>query len=200
MGYVSAEMRATDQKIFLEEHIPYRLGNLEACLHALRILNSEPPTRSVILQFDTGHEMRGRVAMVTNAWVETGIITCRTMLDFLEGKTGKRQKDDITICSFSCPDGQHLAPILREKIVAAGPSDVSPEFTSRALRYAYRAANKAVAHLTRAEVRDLEAVEFYQTACLTLLKAVHVYLYDALGIRRPPSIIRDFRRSDEPGL
>lgn len=108
-------MNTFDQKNFLDVHIPYRLGNLDACFHALRILNSEPRTHSVTLRFDTGHEMRGRVALVTNAWVETGIITCRTMLDFLEGKTGKGHKDDITICSFSRQDGQHLAPVLREK-------------------------------------------------------------------------------------
>jgi hypothetical protein len=193
-------MNTFDQKSFLEEHIPYRLGNLDACFHALRILNSEPRTRSVTLRFDTGHEMRGHVALVTNAWVETGIITCRTMLDFLEGKTGTGHTDDITICSFSRHDGQHLAPVLREKIVASGPEEVSSEFTSRALRFAYRAANKAVAHLTRAKVQDPEAVQFYQTACLTLVRAVHFHLYDALGIPRPPSMIREFRRSEEPGL
>jgi hypothetical protein len=193
-------MNAFDQKSFLEEHIPYRLGNLDACFHALRILNSEPPTRAVTLRFDTGHEMRGRVALVTNAWVEMGIITCRTMLDFLEGKTARGHADDVTICRFSRHGGQHLSPVPCERIVASGPSDVAPEFTHRALGYAFRAANKGVAHLTVAEIQDSEAVELYQTACLTLVRAVHVHLYDALGIPRPPSIIREFRRSEEPGL
>lgn len=193
-------MKNFDPKPFLEKHIPYRLGNLDACFHALQILNSEPRTSSVVLKFNTGHEMRGHVALVTNAWVETGIITCRCMLDFLEGKTSKGRSDDITICSFSCRGAKPLERVSRERIVGAGPKEISPEFTNRAIRFAYQAANKGVAHLTTQEFQDPEAVELYQTACLTLKAAVHVHLYDALGITPPPSTIRDFRRSEEPGL
>ena len=193
-------MNTFDQQTFLDEHIPYRLGNLDALFHALRILNSEPRTRSVILRFDTGHEIRGGVSLVTNAWVETGIITCRTLLDFLEGKTAKGHNDDVTICSFSREDGQHLAAVPREKIEDSRPSEVTSEFALKAFKFAYQAANKGVAHLTVEEFQTPEAVELIQTACLTLKAAVHIHLYDALGIPRPPSMIRDLHRSAEPGL
>lgn len=193
-------MKNFDPKPFLDEHIPYRLGNLDACFHAFRILLSEPCPSSVLVRFNTGHEMRGGVPLVTNAWVETGIITCRAVTNFLEGKKSKRWDDDITIRSFVGKGGQHLAAVTRDEIVPLRPSNVDSDFARRALDFAYQAANKGVAHLTKQEFQDPEAVELYQTACLTLKTAVHVHLYDALGIARPPSTIRDFRRSDEPGL
>lgn len=117
-----------------------------------------------------------------------------------DGKTGNGHDDDITICCFSCQGGQRLASIPRHEIVDSGPDGVSPEFTSRALRFSYRAASKAVAHLTKAKTEDPEAIELYQTACLTLKRAIHVHLYDVLGIHRPPSMIRDIRRCEPPGI
>ena len=189
-----------DQQTFLEEHIPYRLGNLDTCFHALRILNSDPQTHTVTLQFDTGHEMRGGVQSVTNAWVECGIITCRTIHDFLTGGMKKKYPDDVTLDRFCKPDGNSLPLVNRRQILGCRPASVSQEFAEASLEFALRAASKAVAHLTAGDFSVDQPVAAYQTACLTLKSTVLVHLYDALGISRPASIIRDIRRSDNPPL
>ncbi|MEI8309430.1 MAG: hypothetical protein WCH98_01610 [Verrucomicrobiota bacterium] len=174
----------------LETDIPYRLGHLDYFFHALKILTSDPPVSSVFLQFDTGHEIRGRMSVVTNAWVETGIITCRVIADFLEGKVHPKYPDDVTIMHFEGSDGTNLKSLSRGCIVEAGPSEFSREFIARSIEFALNAADKAVAHLTLADISDPEDVLLYQAACRTLKSAIHIHLYDALGEPRPQSPMR----------
>jgi hypothetical protein len=97
-----------NQREFLDEHIPYRLGNLDLFYYALRIMLSEPAPQEVRMIFDGGHEVRGPYWVFTNLAVETGIITCRVLLEFLEAKSS--HKDDVLITMFRPPNGVNLPP------------------------------------------------------------------------------------------
>jgi hypothetical protein len=75
-----------DQREFLDEHIRYRLANLDLFDHSLRIILSEPAPRDVRITFDGAHELRGPYRIFTNLAVEAGLINCRSLLEFLEAE------------------------------------------------------------------------------------------------------------------
>jgi len=64
--------------------------------------------------FDTGHTLSGSFGAFTNPAIETGLITCRALLEFLAAKESKncKHKDNVWITSFERPDGRNLEPVF----------------------------------------------------------------------------------------
>jgi hypothetical protein len=189
-------MGTFDQKRFLNEHIPYRIHCLEACFHALRIIIADPPATSVKIKFDMGYEMVGPLALVTNGWIEHGLITCRVMHNFLTGNKGKRRKDDITIDQFVKNNGESLPLVKIEDIADFRPEYLSRDFVIKAIDFTLLHASKTVAHITDAEIAEGQDVECIQAACLTLITAIHVNLYDALGLQKPIPLVQESKRNE----
>jgi hypothetical protein len=47
--------------------------------------------------------------MITNSWIETGILTCRLLIKFLEAKPSNHH-DDVLITMFKDAKGENLSP------------------------------------------------------------------------------------------
>lgn len=144
---------------------------------------------------DTGHELRGPLGIFTNGWVETGLATCRVLLDFLETSLPKR-KGDVVITMFRDRCGSNLDMVPRESTAKLHPSDITDSMTLQALNFAHQAASKRVAHLTFGGPESEEENELCQIASLAIREAVGRYLYERLGMIAPSSIITDFKISN----
>jgi hypothetical protein len=120
--------------LFLKEHIPYRLGNLDLFYHALRIMVSNPPSGAARVQFDGGHELQGPFWMIINSWIETGILTCRLLINFLEAKPS-RQHDDVLSTMFWDAKGTSLKRVSVGAISRFRPKGVSEDQTLEALNF-----------------------------------------------------------------
>jgi hypothetical protein len=198
------EAMSFDQREFLDEHIPYRLGNLELFYHALRVKLSEPAPQKVKMIFDTGHEIQGPYWIFTNLATEAGILVCRTLLEFLEAKP--KYKDDVLITMFKHLDGRNLRSVSLSDVAKFHPPDFSESKTLEALKFTRRAADKAVAHLTLGPSQEEEIqryqdeeIQRYQVSCLAIRAAIEHYLYEKLGHPVPPRIIEDVRRGELDG-
>jgi hypothetical protein len=188
-----------DQDAFLNEHIPYRLGNLDLFYHALRIMMSDPRPVSARVQFDEGHEMQGPFWMVTNSWIETGMLTCRLLIDFLGGKASNFP-DDVLITMFKDAKGESLKGVPVEAISEFCPKGISRDQTLEALKFTRKAADKRVAHLTAGASERPDEIQLYQIATMAIHHAVSYHLYERLGLPPPGQIITDIRRGDQGAL
>jgi hypothetical protein len=123
----------------------------------------------------------------TNLAVETGIMTCRVLLEFLEAK--KNYKDDVLITMFQRPNGENLASVPLSQVAKFPPPEVSESKTFDALKFSKRAANKAVARLTFGPPQqEGEEIQLYQVSCLAIRAAIEHHLYEKLGLPAPPKI------------
>lgn len=188
-GTCQPSERAFDQQEFLQEHIPYRLQLLEAGFHSLMLLRSLPAEkRRIQVDFENGHRMVGGVAILTNAWLESGLMACRSMRDFLLGN-GKRYTDAVTVDMFHDTSGAPLSTISDEDLAACDPNKHPCEFVLESIRRAKLASDKAVAHLSFTDVRSDDDAVRYQVALEAVREAVLVYLYDRLRVTRPSRAI-----------
>ena len=184
-----------DQDDYLTIHIPYRLGNLDLFYHALRIIVSDPQPVSARVQFDGGHEIQGPLRMITNSWFETGILTCRLLIDFLEGKRSN-YPDDVIITMFTDAKGDSLKGFPVEAISQFCPKGIPRARTLDALKFTRKAADKRVAHLTWGASERPDEIELYQIAAIAIHTAIGYYLYEPLNLPRPGRIVTNIRRSD----
>jgi hypothetical protein len=184
-----------NQDAFLNVHIPYRLANLELFSHALRIVLSQPQPQSARVTLDIGHEIRGPFWILTNPWVETGILTCRLLVKFLEAKPSKHE-DDVLITMFKDSDGGTLDAVSLETIVRFGPVEISENKALAALKFTCMAADKRVAHLTFGSPENDEELLLYQITSIAIHGAIGYYLYKRMGLNVPPSIFSQFRRNE----
>jgi len=184
-----------DQNEFLNTHIPYRLANLDLFYHSLRIILSKPTPQEVRMSFDGGHELRGPYRIFTNLAVETGLITCRALLKFLEAES--KYKGDVLITMFQHPSGKNLKPVSLSEVAKCHPSTFSKTKTLEALQFIKLAADKAVAHLTLGPPQPMgNEIELYQLAYLSIREAIARHLYEKLGLAAPSKIVEDFRRGE----
>lgn len=185
-------MRKFNQDEFLQEHIPYRIQQLEFGKHAVMLLNSLGHEEDVLVRFSSGYEMRAKVAALTNSWLEIGLMACRNMLDFLTGKT-LRDKD-VTIEMFTNSHGQLLGRLTEEQISDSGEAQFSLQKRLEAVRHCRNAAAKGVAHLTFDDVRRPDDLLLYGLGLEAILEATLASVYDQLGIHRPRPSIRHLKR------
>ena len=157
---------------------------------------SVPTPKTVRIIFDTKHEVRGPYPIFTNACIETGIMTCRALIDFLTGPgEKKRQRDDVFIDMFRQKDGTALPLVSLSQIANFTPSKMSKGETLRALKFARATANKGVAHLTLAIHGHPESEKFYQASCYSIRAAIEHHLYEKLGLAAPPRKVQDVKRT-----
>jgi hypothetical protein len=185
-----------DQNEFLNRHIPQRLGNLDLFYHSLRIILSQPTPKEVRVSFDHGHELRGPYWVFTNLAIETGIIKCRELLQFLEAKKSKYE-GDVLITMFQHPSGKNLDPVPLSEVATCHPPTFSDTETLEALKFTKLAADKAVAHLTLGPPQPKgDEIELYQLAYLAIREAIAHHLYEKLGLAAPARIVEDFKRGE----
>ncbi len=187
-----------NQEEFLREHIPYRIQQLESGKHAVMLLSRLGHTEKIAVHFGSGHEMQAKIAALTNAWLEIGLMACRNMVDFLKGK--RPRKKDAAIDLFTNRDGRPLTPLSDDDITVCGPPHHTLETRREAVAQCYTAAAKAVAHFTYHDVRRSDDLFLYGIGIETILEASLVSVYDALGLERPKPSIHFIKRSDAHGL
>jgi hypothetical protein len=116
-----------DQREFLDRHIPYRLGNLD-------LFSSDPEPKTLQMVFDTGHTLSGSHGIFTNLAVETGLVTCRALLGFLEANSTEHN-DDVLITMFQRANEEKLSPVPLSCIAKFHSPEVSESKTLEALKF-----------------------------------------------------------------
>ncbi len=160
---------------------------------------SGPKHKKARMAFATGHRLSGSYGIFTNLAIETGLVTCRALLGFLEAKP-TRHDDDVLITRFQRPNGKNLSPVPLSGVAERHPAEVSESKTLEALKFTKLAADKAAAHLTLGPPQqEDEDVQLYQISCLAIRAAVEHYLYVELGHPVPPRITKEFKRGELEG-
>jgi hypothetical protein len=149
--------------------------------------------------FNAAHEVRGPYWIFTNLAVETGIMTCRVLLEFLEAKQ-PRYPGDVLIKMFQRPNGKKLSRVPLRAVAKFHPPELSESNTIDALEFTKLAADKAVAHLTLGPPQqEGEEIQLYQISCLAIRAAIEHHLYEQLGLPAPPKIFEHFTRGELEG-
>jgi hypothetical protein len=142
---------------YLYGHIPYRLQSLRFCYRVCDVRKEPHPDYGDELWIGERLNIDEDSPLWFNAVIESGLIYCRVLLEFLgitrdrdterlrqtDSKQMKRKRyhDDICITDFD------LCKITVEEAVS-GFSYASPDKVARALCHVIETANKTVAHLT----------------------------------------------------
>ena len=186
-----------EEKVLHE--IRYRLEAVDTLRVALelRLKWSEAP--SMTMHADGKLVFEANMNSFTNLAIESGIIHCRALLEFLglcegEGKLGKRQKrrpGDIGIECFRNANGplkmvDPEAALRRYK----GRRDEA----EKALLAIFHIANKRLAHITGDWVDDPEHGRLVEVAVYGIPSLVISYLYTPLGLPAPSYKIASRRR------
>ena len=181
----------------LHRLIPYRLGAVETLSLVLRQGELWSGAKSLQLYIDSKLVVEGNANAFTNPVIESGIIHCRALLEFLGlsmSKAGKlenlqrqRKSDDIGIEHFATSSGP-LSIVPPSGALARWPGGAAE--AEQALLAVFRTANKGVAHFTSAFATTPEEARFIEIAALGVPALVVSYLYTPLGLPPPPSQIK----------
>jgi hypothetical protein len=200
-GLQHVSQLAMDLNDVLHRVIPYRLAAVETLNLVLcqgEIWSGEKP-----LQLYIGSKLvvEGNARAFTNPVVESGIIHCRALLEFLGlcmSKAGKlenlkrpRKSDDVGIEHFSTSSGP-LPIVAPSGALARWPG--GPEEAEQSLLSVFRTANKGLAHFTSAFLATPEEARLIEIATLGVPALVVSYLYTPLGLPPPQSQIKARRR------
>jgi hypothetical protein len=170
---------------YLYGHIPYRLQALRFCYRICDVRKEPHPDYGDELWIGEGLNLDEDRRLWFNAVIESGLIYCRVLLEFLgitrdrdadrlmqtDSKQMKRKRspDDICITDFG------LSKITVEQAVS-GFSYASPDKVAHALCHIIETANKTVAHLT-AGPKLPGTFPSLRLACRVVIDLLWQYLY-----------------------
>lgn len=203
--WISGELPSMiKEKMLLVEHLPYRLGVLDALsVFTLFQYPVVTPATGQLAKDDFhiqthGGDRNASVRMLYALAVESGLPTFRMLLQFLgltnEGENkvieAKAQKDDVVVSILSIdkyrtipkitPQDIRSIPPLKREDLAIG-IDI-PSF-EELLAYTSRCASKASAHMTSVS-KPAPYTRWYDSA-ITLQAILRVWVYERLGIPLP---------------
>ena len=174
-----------DEVAILDDHIPYRLTNIDGMRWACELLHPGPTKEQILLTFAGRKVVSGTPRCITNPLIETGAISCRVMLEFLgigldrNGalvEVAVRKPDDITIERFGVP-----RVVLADLNAYAGSER---DAVHRACIATIHMANKAVAHFTIAPI-DRLGFERLLLCGKTIVDLVEQHLYAKIEKEMP---------------
>jgi hypothetical protein len=174
-------MDDTTRRALFEEHIPYRMREVDALRWAWELLNEQPPPQTARLLIDGRPRVCCAVRAFTNPLVETGAIAGRVLLGFMGVGLVKgvlasflpERNDDVSLESFNLPL-LDLAVLVRH-----GPH------ASSDCAQLIRVANKGIAHLTETDRAGGGTFAEIHRAALLIPTLVCESLYDRLNLPRP---------------
>lgn len=180
----------------LHQIIPYRLHAVETFGLVLRRGSVWSGARPLQIFIDGELAIEGNTNAFTNPVVESGIVHCRALLEFLGlsmSKAGSlvnlqrpRYPDDVGVEHFSTTSGP-LSVVSPRSAVARWPG--GPAEAEQALLSVFRTANKGLAHVTSSFFASPEETRLVEIATRGVPALVVSYLYTPLGLRAPQSQI-----------
>ncbi len=186
-----------NQDYVLNRLIPYRLHAIATFNLVLRLRSNWDSARPMQLLIDEKLVIEGNSNAFTNPVIETGLIHCRALLEFLGlsmSKAGKlqslqrsRSKDDVGIEQFSNADGP-LPLVSPAQAISRYPGDAAE--AEQALVSVFYAANKGLAHLTSSFIESEEQANLLEIASRGVPALVVSHLYTPLGLQAPEYQLR----------
>lgn len=179
--------------------IPYRLKAVDAANFAARLRISWDAPKSMKIYFDEKLRIIGDSNAYTNPVLESGLIHCRALLDFLGLKADaqdptrlisrdpkKNKKDDVVIEHFSNSRGP-LPLVTPQEAIARyqGPQSEA----EAALAGVLHTANKGLAHITSGLALSATKISHLEIASRGVRALVVSHFYTPLGLSPPdPSV------------
>jgi hypothetical protein len=175
--------------------IPYRLQAVDAANLAARLRGSWDAPKAMKIYFDEKLRITGNSNAYTNPVLESGLIHCRALLDFLGLKADpanskklvrrdpkNNKKDDIGIEHFSNSNGP-LPLVTPQEAIARyqGPCSKAEE----ALAGVLHTTNKGLAHITTGLVLSATDISHLEIACRGVRALVVSHFYTPLGLLPP---------------
>lgn len=179
-----------DLKFVIDKLIPYRLGAVNSLTHSLKLVNDFQDAKAIEIYFDKKLVIIGNSYAYTNPVIESGLVHCRALLEFLGlcctknglGNIKKRKnKDDVGIEYYLDINGMPLQKLTTDLAISRYPEP--REDAENALISVFRASNKGLAHNTlEFEPQELRLLEIASRGVETLIIS---YLYTPMGITTP---------------
>jgi hypothetical protein len=190
---------------FIERILPYRLEAIEVLELALQYrLSWEGPVPMQIF-FEGRLSIEGLSTAFTNAAIESGVIHCRALLEFIglradagaHGRLAQRgsgRADDLLIEHFSSDSGP-LKLVTPAEAVA--PYDGPAHEAEQALAHVIHVANKGLNHSTIGLISEPDDLAMTEVASRGVRALLVNHFYVPMGIAPPEKRISS-RRRDEP--
>ncbi len=179
----------------LHQIIPYRLRAVETFGLVLRCRSIWWGAKPLEIFIDGKLAIEGNSNAFINPTVESGIVHCRALLEFLglgiEGDRlvnprRKRRADDVGIECFRTTSGQ-LSVVSPVSAVARWPGGHAE--AEQALLSVFRTVNKGLAHVTSSLDASPEETRLVEIATRGVPALIESYLYTPLGLPAPQSQI-----------
>ena len=172
--------------------IPYRLNAVDTFTTALHLRNKWDVAPPMQMFVDGKLAVEGNLNAFTNPVIETGVIHCRALLEFLglcrsrsgklENVRGARRADDSGIEHFANASGP-LSLVSPMQACARYPGGVVE--AENALLAVFVTANKGVAHLTILDTSSAEQSRLLEIASRGIPALVISHFYTPLGLESP---------------
>jgi hypothetical protein len=175
--------------------IPYRLQAVDAANSAARLRSSWDAPKAMKIYFDEKLRITGNSNAYTNPVLESGLIHCRALLDFLGLKADpknskklicrdpkKNKEDDAVIERFSNSNGPVPLVTPQEAITRYQGSQSEAE---AALAGVLHTANKGVAHITSGLDLSASDISHLEIASRGVRALVVSHFYTPLGLLPP---------------
>ena len=179
-----------DLDYVIDTLIPYRLKAVDSLTHALRLCDSFENPKSIEIYFDKKLTIIGNSNAYTNPVVESGLVHCRALLEFLglcytknglENILNRKNKDDVGIEHYQDLNGLALQKVSPDIAISRYPGP--KEDAEQALISIFTATNKGLAHITSSlEPQELRLLEIASRGVDALIIS---HLYTPMGKAAP---------------
>lgn len=170
-----------------DQIIPYRMQAASILNLALRHVEQWPNAPQMSIHFDNELFVEGLSTGFTNAAIESGIVNCRALLEFLGLRAASHttltqrpqrgRSDDVGIEDYGLP------LVTVSEVTAKYPGDAVE--AESALASLVTAANKWLAHSTAAVEMDPPQLHLLEIASRGVPALVISYFYTRLGLPAP---------------
>lgn len=192
-----------DPHYVLHRLIPYRLHAIAAFTLVLRLRSAWDSARPMQLLIDGKLVIEGNSNAFTNPVIESGLVHCRALLEFLglsmsmggklQALQRDRKPDDVGIEHFSNAAGP-LPRVSPAQAIARYPGGAAD--AEAALVAVFYAANKGLAHLTSSFIESEEQAKLLEIASRGVPTLIVSHLYTPLGLPAPEYQLKGRPRED----
>lgn len=183
--------------------VPYRLEAIDAANLAARLRSSWDTQKAMKIYFDEKLTITGNSSAYTNPVMESGLIHCRALLDFLGLKVSskdstklvcrdprKNRNDDVAIEHFKNSNGP-LALITPQEAVALYQGKHSEAET--ALAGVIHTVNKGLAHTSSGLVLSATDISNLEIASRGVRALIEIHFYKPLGLTPPKAGVAEVK-------
>jgi hypothetical protein len=192
------------QQQFIDKILPYRMQSTSILNFALTYVIDWDKPKSLEIRIDGKTWVEGLSTAFTNAAIESGIMHCRVLLEFLGLKANNldhtkvasrmdKRRGDLVIEDFTGPNGQ-LARITIDE--ALTPYKGSREEAENALAKVFHIANKGIAHSTSGPFDDPEDLRLLEIASRVVPILVINCFYNRMGLKAPDYQLKNRKRDN----